>query len=155
MEQIRKRDASPPSESSAITREKFIQEKTVDKNDRYALPFFILNTLNFIQNGDGWYFYCDQMVKEKTMLKESLVGNLAIAKFAKYLTYLSDLLTNIVLICRYYVIFMTSFPRILLCSLINAQRLLSAFWGRICVRWSRLEHWRILECFPFRKYSVR
>ena len=39
MEQIRKRDASPSSESSTITREKFIQEKTVDKNDRYALAF--------------------------------------------------------------------------------------------------------------------
>lgn len=150
MEQIRKRDASPSSESSTITREKFIQEKTVDKNDRYALAFF--------GDGDGWYCYCDQMVKEKAVLKASLVGNLAIAKFAKYLTYLtilSNLLINTVLICRYYVIFMTSFPRILLCSLINAQRLLSAFWGRICVRWSRLEHWRILECFPFRKYSVR
>ena len=147
MEQIRKRDASPSSESSTITREKFIQEKTVDKNDRYALAFF--------GDGDGWYCYCDQMVKEKAVLKASLVGNLAIAKFAKYLTYLSDLLTNIVLICRYYVIFMTSFPRILLRSLINAQRLLNTFWGRICVRWSRLEHWRILECFPFRKYSVR
>lgn len=149
MEQIRKRDASPSSESSTITREKFIQEKTVDKNDRYALAFF--------GDGDGWYCYCDQMVKEKAVLKASLVGNLAIAKFAKYLTYLtilSNLLINTVLICRYYVIFMTSFPRILLCSLINAQRLLSAFWGRICVRWSRLEHWRILECFPFRKYSV-
>lgn len=150
MEQIRKRDASPSSESSTITREKFIQEKTVDKNDRYALAFF--------GDGDGWYCYCDQMVKEKAVLKASLVGNLAIAKFAKYLTYLtilSNLLINTVLICRYYVIFMTSSPRILLCSLINAQRLLSAFWGRICVRWSRLEHWRILECFPFRKYSVR
>ena len=150
MEQIRKRDASPSSESSTITREKFIQEKTVDKNDRYALAFF--------GDGDGWYCYCDQMVEEKAVLKASLVGNLAIAKFAKYLTYLtilSNLLINTVLICRYYVIFMTSFPRILLCSLINAQRLLSAFWGRICVRWSRLEHWRILECFPFRKYSVR
>lgn len=150
MEQIRKRDASPSSESSTITREKFIQEKTVDKIDRYALAFF--------GDGDGWYCYCDQMVKEKAVLKASLVGNLAIAKFAKYLTYLtilSNLLINTVLICRYYVIFMTSFPRILLCSLINAQRLLSAFWGRICVRWSRLEHWRILECFPFRKYSVR
>lgn len=150
MEQIRKRDASPSSESSTITREKFIQEKTVDKNDRYALAFF--------GDGDSWYCYCDQMVKEKAVLKASLVGNLAIAKFAKYLTYLtilSNLLINTVLICRYYVIFMTSFPRILLCSLINAQRLLNAFWGRICVRWSRLEHWRILECFPFRKYSVR
>ena len=150
MEQIRKRDASPSSESSTITREKFIQEKTVDKNDRYALAFF--------GDGDGWYCYCDQMVEEKAVLKASLVGNLAIAKFAKYLTYLtilSNLLINTVLICRYYVIFMTSFPRILLCSLINAQRLLNAFWGRICVRWSRLEHWRILECFPFRKYSVR
>ena len=150
MEQIRKRDASPSSESSTITREKFIQEKTVDKNDRYALAFF--------GDGDGWYCYCDQMVKEKAVLKASLVGNLAIAKFAKYLTYLtilSNLLINTVLICRYYVIFMTSFPRILLCSLINAQRLLNAFWGRICVRWSRLEHWRILECFPFRKYLVR
>ena len=150
MEQIRKRDASPSSESSTITREKFIQEKTVDKNDRYALAFF--------GDGDGWYCYCDQMVKEKAVLKASLVGNLAIAKFAKYLTYLtilSNLLINTVLICWYYVIFMTSFPRILLCSLINAQRLLNAFWGRICVRWSRLEHWRILECFPFRKYSVR
>lgn len=158
MEQIRKRDASPPSESSTITREKFIQEKTVDKNDRYALAFFILNTLNFIQNGDGWYCYCDQMVKEKAVLKASLVRNQVIAKFAKcltYLTVLSNLLINTVLICRYYVIFMTSFPRILLSSLINAQRLLNAFWGRICVRWSRLEHWRILECFPFRKYSVR
>ena len=150
MEQIRKRDASSSSESSTITREKFIQEKTVDKNDRYALAFF--------GDGDGWYCYCDQMVKEKAVLKASLVGNLAIAKFAKYLTYLtilSNLLINTVLICWYYVIFMTSFPRILLCSLINAQRLLNAFWGRICVRWSRLEHWRILECFPFRKYSVR
>ena len=150
MEQIRKRHASPSSESSTITREKFIQEKTVDKNDRYALAFF--------GDGDGWYCYCDQMVKEKAVLKASLVGNLAIAKFAKYLTYLtilSNLMINTVLICRYYVIFMTSFPRILLCSLINAQRLLNAFWGRICVRWSRLEHWRILECFPFRKYSVR
>ena len=150
MEQIRKRDASSSSESSTITREKFIQEKTVDKNDRYALAFF--------GDGDGWYCYCDQMVKEKAVLKASLVGNLVIAKFAKYLTYLtilSNLLINTVLICWYYVIFMTSFPRILLCSLINAQRLLNAFWGRICVRWSRLEHWRILECFPFRKYSVR
>ena len=150
MEQIRKRDASPSSESSTITREKFIQEKTVDKNDRYALAFF--------GDGDGWYCYCDQMVKEKAVLKASLVGNLAIAKFAKYLTYftiLSDLLTNIVLICWYYVIFMTSFSRILLSFLNNAQSLLNAFWGRICVRWSRLEHWRILECFPFRKYLVR
>ena len=150
MEQIRKRDASPSSESSTITREKFIQEKTVDKNDRYALAFF--------GDGDGWYCYCDQMVKEKAVLKASRVRNLVIAKFAKYLTYLtvlSNLLINTVLICRYYVIFMTSFPRILLSSLINAQRLLNTFWGRICVRWSRLEHWRILECFPFRKYSVR
>ena len=143
MEQIKKRDASPPSESSTITREKFYQEITVHKNDRYALAFFTLNTLNFIQNGDGWYCYCDQMVKKKTVLKASLVGNLAIAKFAKYLTYftiLSDLLTNIVLICWYYVIFMTSFSRILLSFLTNAQSLLNAFWGRICVRWSRLEH---------------
>ena len=150
MEQIRKRDASPSSESSTITREKFIQEKTVDKIDRYALAFF--------GDGDGWYCYCDQMVKEKAVLKASRVRNLVIAKFAKYLTYLtvlSNLLINTVLICRYYVIFMTSFPRILLSSLINAQRLLNTFWGRICVRWSRLEHWRILECFPFRKYSVR
>ena len=122
MEQIRKRDSSPSSESSTITREKFIQEKTVDKNDRYALAFF--------GDGDGWYCYCDQMVKEKAVLKASLVGNLAIAKFAKYLTYftiLSDLLTNIVLICWYYVIFMTSFSRILLSFLTNAQSLLNAF----------------------------
>lgn len=64
MEQIKKRDASPPSESSTIAREKFFQEITVHKNDRYALAFFTLNTLNFIQNGDGWYCYCDQMVKK-------------------------------------------------------------------------------------------
>lgn len=100
MEQIRKRDASPSSESSTITREKFIQEKTVDKNDRYALAFF--------GDGDGWYCYCDQMVKEKAVLKASLVGNLAIAKFAKYLTYLtilSNLLINsfnMSVLCNFY-----------------------------------------------------
>ena len=157
MEQIRKRDASPHSESSTITREKFIQEKTVDKNDRYALAFFILNTLNFIQNGDGWYCYCDQMVKKNGVKSKPRwkSGYCQICKIIGHFTILSDLLTNIVLICWYYVIFMTSFSRILLSFLTNAQSLLNAFWGRICVGWSRLEHWRILECFPFRKYLVR
>ena len=35
-----------------------------DKRDRFAIALFILNTLNFIENGDDYYFYCEEMIKE-------------------------------------------------------------------------------------------
>lgn len=40
----------------------------MNREDRYALVFFILNTLNFIQGG-GYCCYCDNMVKEENGIK--------------------------------------------------------------------------------------
>ena len=68
MEQHRDRDAttsSQPEPEQPITKDKFFKGITVDKKDRFAIVFFILNTLNFIENGDGYYCYYEEMIPKK------------------------------------------------------------------------------------------
>ena len=43
-----------------INKGEFFKEIIVDINDRFALVFFILNTLHQIENSDHWYCYCSE-----------------------------------------------------------------------------------------------
>ena len=54
----------PPTKPGLMTEKEFYEGTTVKKDDRYGLIFFILNTLNFIQGGD-YYFYCENLIKKE------------------------------------------------------------------------------------------
>ena len=43
----------------------------MDRKDRFALVFFILNTLNFIDNSDYYYCYCEKTTKKKSKPKSN------------------------------------------------------------------------------------
>ena len=43
-----------------ITKRELFKEITVDKDNRFALVFFILNTLHQLQDSDRWYCYCSE-----------------------------------------------------------------------------------------------
>ena len=61
MEQKERRDVeSSPQPEPVITKGEFFKEVTVDVYDRYALVFFILNTLHQLENSDRWYCYCSE-----------------------------------------------------------------------------------------------
>ena len=62
MEQRQRRDVSfSPQPEPVITKGEFFKEVTVDKHDRFALVFFILNTLHQLQDSDRWYCYCSEI----------------------------------------------------------------------------------------------
>ena len=62
MEQKTRRDAEscPKPELKVITKSEFFKEITLDIYDGFALVFFILNTLHFLQGSDRWYCYCEE-----------------------------------------------------------------------------------------------
>ena len=61
MEQKQRQDASSsPQPEPVITKGQFFKQVTVDKYDRFALVFFILNTLHQLENSDRWYCYCSE-----------------------------------------------------------------------------------------------
>lgn len=51
-----------PQSPKQLTKEDFLEQITVDKNNRFTIVFFVLNTLNIIENANGYYCYCDEMI---------------------------------------------------------------------------------------------
>ena len=50
-----------PNLNQWLQKGNFFKEVTVDKHDRFALVFFILNTLHQLQDSDRWYCYCSEI----------------------------------------------------------------------------------------------
>ena len=61
MEQQKRQDVESSTEPwPVITQTQFVKEINVDTYDRFALVFFILNTLHNLENSNGWYCYCSE-----------------------------------------------------------------------------------------------
>ena len=80
----------------------------MDKKDRFAIVFFILNTLNFIENGDGYYCYCGEMIKKNCDIKSRLrwkSGHCQICKipsiFNDFESFVDKNRFNIEELCKY------------------------------------------------------
>ena len=70
MEQHRDRDGSASPQSrfeQTITKDEFFKSITTDKKDRFAVVFFILNTLNFIENSVDYYCCCEEIPQENCL----------------------------------------------------------------------------------------
>ena len=109
MEQSRDRNASPPTESRPITRKQYLEKITVSKADRYALFFLILNTLNFIENGDDYYCYCNEMVMGENGIKKKRRWRSAHCQICKMPCIFVDFEKiidknhfNMLVLCKYY-----------------------------------------------------
>ena len=113
MEQHRDRDASSssqPEPEQPITKDEFFQSITVDKKDRFAIVFFILNTLNFIENSDRYYYYyCEEMIQKNCDIKSRLRWKSDHCQICKIPSIFNDFESfvdknrfNIEELCKYY-----------------------------------------------------
>ena len=117
----------------------------MDKKDRSALVFFILNTLNFIDNSDYYYCYCEKTTKKKASQNKIIVRS---AKFPQYFMILRSLLTKIDSLWRSYSDIMTSFSTSLSNYLTNVLMLLIFFffWVGGCEYYYSGRDWYSGEC---------
>ena len=85
----------------------FYEGITVKKDDRYALIFFILNTLNFIQGGD-YYCYCEKIIKKENDIASRprwRSGPCQICRIPCIFDFEQDIdknRFNMMVLCRYY-----------------------------------------------------
>ena len=108
MEQHRDRDGSASPQSrfeQTITKDEFFKSITTDKKDRFAVVFFILNTLNFIENSGDYYCYCEKIPQENCLkrLKSNFCQICKIPSiFYDFESFVNKNRFNMDKLCKYY-----------------------------------------------------
>ena len=151
MEQRKRRTActsTEPEPSPGISIGKFFKEITIDLWDRFALIFFILNTLHLLKNGGYWYCYCKQRKSEqKDFCQIWKIPDI----FYGFESFVDKHRFDILALRKYYF----RLKNELIKRFYDSPRSTQAFLGvATLLRWSRLEHRRILKSFSFRKHMI-